>query len=573
MRLTRRLRSLALALLASLTLAGCGGGPDIEPGSTLVLTLEGGYAEGADAPLLARFLGGGEPSLLGVYSAFRKAELDPRIERVVVRVRALGIGWGKAQELRAAIARVGAAGKETVAVLEAEGFGAGSYYVASAAQRIVATPASRSPLLGLATEQLFFAGLFEKLGVMVEYERAGDYKSAVEPFTAAKMSDASREMANALLDSTEATFVSDVAAARRLEPAAVRALVDEAPSSADELLAAKLIDEVAYFEDVVKDATVVSQEDWALVDAAALGVKPEATFGLVSGSGMVLTGNGAISPLGDRVMAADTFVDAVREAVEDAEVKALLVRIDSPGGSPLASDLMWRALRDARAAGKPVVVSLSDVAASGGYYVASAADTIVSHPTTLTGSIGVFVIRPSLGGLLEKVGVTAETMQRGARADLLFGSQPLTAGAREVLKKDVEGVYEQFVARVAEGRGMEPDAVKKIGGGRVWTGEQALEIGLVDELGGLYEAAVAAKKAVGLREDAAVALKTFPAPKTLAEQLMQLTRGAQAGSAGAAPSLSALRALPRELRDLHTLATQLPLGAPLLVSPSLVLLR
>jgi protease-4 len=567
MRRTRRL-GISLALLAVLALASCGGGPKIEPGSTLVLTLEGGYAEGADAPLIARFLGGGEPSLLDVYSAFRKAELDPRITRVVVRVRGLGVGWGKAQELRAAIARVGAAGKQTIAVLETEGFGAGSYYVASAAQRVVVTPASRSPLLGLATEQLFFAGLFEKLGVMVEYERAGDYKSAVEPFTAAKMSDASREMTNALLDSTEATFAADVASARGLEPAAVSALVDAAPSSAEELLSAKLVDQVAYYEDVVKDATVVKQEDWEQVDPASLGVKTEATFALISGAGMVVTGSGEMSPTGDRVMASDTFVSAVREAVEDDDVKALLVRIDSPGGSPLASDLMWRALRDARAAGKPVVVSMSDVAASGGYYVASAADRIVSHPTTLTGSIGVFVIRPSLGGLLEKAGVTVETMQRGARADLLFGSQPLTAGAREVLKKDVEGVYEQFVARVAEGRGMAPEAVKRVGGGRVWTGAQALEIGLVDELGGLYEAAVAAKKAVGLKEDAAVALKTFPAQKTLAEQVVNLMRGAHAESASAP-----LQVLPRELRDLHTLVTQLPLGAPLLVMPSLTVLR
>jgi protease-4 len=569
MRRTRRLGvSFSIALLAVLALAGCSGGPKIEAGSTLVLTLEGDYAEGADGPLIARLLGGGEPSLLGVYSAFRKAELDPRIARVVVRVRGLGIGWGKAQELRAAIARVGEAGKQTVAVLEAEGFGAGGYYVASAAQRVVVTPASRSPLLGLATEQLFFAGLFEKLGVMVEYERAGDYKSAVEPFTAEKMSDASREMTNALLDSTEATFAADVARARGLEPAAVGALVDAAPSSAEELLAAKLVDEVAYYEDVVKGAKVVKQEDWEQVDPASLGVKTEATFALISGAGMVVTGSGEMSPTGDRVMASDTFVSAVREAVEDDDVKALLVRIDSPGGSPLASDLMWRALRDARAAGKPVVVSMSDVAASGGYYVASAADTIVSHPTTLTGSIGVFVIRPSLGGLLEKAGVTAETMQRGARADLLFGSQPLTVGAREVLKKDVEGVYEQFVARVAEGRGMDPDAVKRVGGGRVWTGAQALEIGLVDELGGLYEAAVAAKKAVGLKEDAAVALKTFPAQKTLAEQVVGLMRGAQARSASAP-----LQLLPRELRDLHTMTTQLPLGAPLLVMPSLVTLR
>lgn len=569
MRSTRRLGvSLVLALFTLTSLASCGGGPKIEPGSTLVITLEGNYVEGAEAPLLARFLGGGERSLLGIYSALRKAELDSRIARVVVRVRGLGVGWAKAQELRSAIARVDAAGKETVAVIETEGFGAGGYYVASAARRVVATPASRSPLLGLAAEHLFFAGLFEKLGVMVEYERAGDYKSAVEPYTAAKMSDASREMTNALLDSTEAAFVSDVAKARGLEPARVRELVDEAPSSAEELLAAKLIDEIDYYEDVVEGADVVEQQDWEAVDASSLGVKPEATFALISGSGMVVTGSGEITPTGSRVMAADTFVDAVREAIDDTDVTALLVRIDSPGGSPLASDLMWRALRDARAAGKPVVVSMSDVAASGGYYVACAADTIVSQPSTLTGSIGVFVIRPSLGGLLEKAGISVETMQRGARADLLFGSQPLTAGAREVLKKDVEGVYEQFVARVAEGRGMEPDEVKKIGGGRVWTGAQALEIGLVDELGGLYEAAVAAKKAVGLEPDATVSLKLFPAQKTLAEQLAQLMRGAQAQGASAP-----LQVLPRELRDLHTLATLLPLGAPLLVPPSTVVLR
>jgi len=566
-RIRRHTEALVLAVFALLVLVGCGRGPSIAPGSTLVLTLEGEYAEGADAPLIARFLGAGEQSLLGLYSAFRKAELDPRIARVVVRVRGLGIGWGKAQELRAAIARVNAAGKETVAVLETEGFGAGGYYVASAAKRVVATPASRSPLLGLAAEHLFFAGTFEKLGVMVEYERAGDYKSAVEPFTAQKMSAASREMSNALLDSTEAAFASDVAAARGLEPAAVRALVDEAPSSAQELLDAKLVDEIAYYEDVVKDAPIVEQEDWAAVDVSSLGIETQATFALISGAGMVVTGKGEISASGTRVMAADTFVAAVHEAVEDAEVKALLVRIDSPGGSPLASDLMWRALRDARAAGKPVVVSMSDVAASGGYYVASAADTIVSHPTTLTGSIGVFVIRPSLGGLLEKVGVTVETMQRGARADLLFGSQPLTAGAREVLRKDVEGVYEQFVARVAEGRALDPDAVKKVGGGRVWTGAQALEIGLVDELGGLYEAAVAAKKAVGIAADAPVSLKSFPAQKTLAQQIGELLFGARVQSA------SPLEALPRELRDLHTLVTALPVGAPLLVPPSVVVLH
>ena len=566
MRRTRVVFALALALSAALALGGCNAGPNVARGSTLVVTLEGAYTDGQDLGPLARLLGGGEQSLLSLYSALRKAELDERIERVVLRVRGLGVGWAKAQEMRSAIERLNAAGKKTVAVLEVEGYGVGGYYVASAAEKVVVTPASRSPLLGLAAEHLYFAGLFEKLGVMVEYERAGDYKSAVEPYTSEKMSDATREMTNALLDSTEAAFVADVARARGLDEKRVRELVDEAPSSAEELLAAKLVDRVAHYEDVVKDETVVSAEDWALVEVE--GAQPAATVALIQGVGMVVTGSADITPAGERLMAADTFVKAVHEAAEDADVKALLVRIDSPGGSPLASDLMWRALRDARAAGKPVVVSMSDVAASGGYYVACAADTIVAQPSTLTGSIGVFALRPSLGGLLEKAGVTVETMQRGANADLLFGSQPLSVGARAVLKRDIEGVYEQFVGRVAEGRELEPDAVKRVGGGRVWTGVQAKEHGLVDELGGFYEAAAAVKRAIGVDEDATIALKPFPAPPTLADQLTQLLRGA-----GTSAAAARLDALPSELRALHTLATELPAGAPLLIAPGVVVLR
>jgi protease-4 len=563
-RIARRAAPLVLVLVAVVGLSHCGG-PRIAPGSTLVITLDGDYAEGDESPLLARLTGSGEHSLLRLYSLLRKAELDARVERVVVRVRGLSVGWGKAQEIRDALVRVGESGRETVAVLESEGFGAAGYYVATGAERIVATPASRTPILGLAAEHLFFGDLFEKLGVVVEYERVGDYKSAVETFAEAKMSDANREMTNALLDSTEAAFVAGVAEGRALPVARVRELVDEAPSAPQQLLEAKLIDEIAYFEQVVGDAVRVDEADYAPV---ALGVEPAATFALVHGVGMVLTGEGGIAPTGGRVFGSDTVAEAIRDAAADDEVSAILLRIDSPGGSPLASDLVWRAIRDVRAAGKPVIASLSDVAASGGYYVASAADRIVAQPSTLTGSIGVFVLRPSLGGLLEKLGVGVETLQRGARADVLFGSRALSPGARELLQADVAGVYEQFVARVAEGRAMEPDAVRRVGGGRVWTGAQALEIGLVDELGGLYEAALAAKEATGIAADAPIALKPYPAPQTLGEQIADLMRGA---SVRAVDPLRA--ALPRELRALETMLTALPSGVPLLVPPALVVLH
>ena len=564
-RARRSLLGLAIGLVSLGALAQCSRGPDVPQGATLSLTIEGEYSESEVNPLFARVFGGPKHSLLSLYSALRKAELDPRIAGVVVRVRDLGMGWGRAQEIRDALLRVRKAGKHTTAVLEVEGLGSGAYFVASAAERVVANPASRSPLLGFAAEPLFLAGLFEKLGVMVEYERVGDYKSAVEMFANEKMSDANREMTNAILDSTEASFLGAVARERGLPPAALRELLDTAPGSPQELLDAKLVDEIAYYEDVVKDAHVVEGDDYEGVDLASLGVKPVAKIALVQGVGTVHTGESGMSPGGESSLGADTVVEAIHDAVEDDEIRAILFRVDSPGGSPLAADQVWRAVKDARAAGKPVIASFGDVAASGGYYVACGADTIVAQPTTLTGSIGVFVIRPSLGGLLEKLGIGVERLQRGARADVLFGSQPLSPGARAFLQEDVQGVYEQFVSRVAEGRKMTPDAVKKIGGGRVWTGAQAQEIGLVDELGGLYEAALAAKEAIGLEPSAAVALVLYPQAPSLAQQVGELLRGARADA------LQPL--LPPELRQLRQVMSELPLGAPLLIPPSVLVVR
>jgi protease-4 len=567
-RARRTLIALSIGLVSLGALSQCSRGPDVPAGSTLSITIEGEYAESDVHPLLARVFGGPKHSLLSLYSALRKAELDPRIARVVLRVRDLEGGWGRAQEIRAAIERVRKAGKPTTAVLEVEGLGSGAYFVASGAERVVANPASRSPLLGFAAEPLFLAGLFEKVGVMVEYERAGDYKSAVEMFANEKMSDANREMTNAILDSTEESFLAGVAKARGIEPKALRALIDAAPGSPKELLDAKLVDQVAYYEDVVKDAHVVEADDYEGVSVESLGVKPVAKIALVQGVGTVRTGESSLSPGGESSLGSDTIVEAIHDAVEDDEIRAILFRVDSPGGSPLAADQIWRAVKDARAAGKPVIASFGDVAASGGYYVACGADTIVAQPTTLTGSIGVFVIRPSLGGLLEKLGIGVERLQRGARADVLFGSQPLSPGARAFLQEDVQGVYEQFVARVAEGRKMAPDAVKKVGGGRVWTGAQAREIGLVDELGGLYEAALAAKEALGLEPTATVALVPYPQPPSLTQQVGELLRGAHARAVDPLDPL-----LPRELRQLRQVLGELPLGAPVLIPPSLLVVH
>jgi protease-4 len=323
-----------------------------------------------------------------------------------------------------------------------------------------------------------------------------------------------------------------------------------------------LVDEVATFDAALValgEAPKVELDVYSQVRPTSVGFEPAATFAIVHGVGAVVVGEGEFSG-GSPVMASDTVADALRDAAKNPEVKAILLRIDSPGGSPLASDLIWQAIRDVQKQGKPVVASLSDYAASGGYYVASAADAIVSQPQTLTGSIGVFVIRPVLAGLMEKLGIGVESMTRGARADLLLSTVPLSAETRAVLREDVQKTYERFLGRVAEGRGMSPEAVDQVGRGRVFTGEQALEMGLVDRLGGIPDAVLAAKERAGLAPDADVLLVQYPPPKPLAQQVLETLQGG--GAALALPGW------PARVRELVATLKALPLGAPLLIDPA-----
>jgi protease-4 len=535
--------------------------PEIAKGSLLVIELSGRYVEGP-VPLLSRLRGEPVQSLLSLTSELRKAARDERLYGVVLRVRSLEVGWAQAEEMRETIRRLGEQGKQTLAVLEVEGFGNAPYYVASAAGRVVATPGGNAPFVGIAAEYLFLGGLFEKLGVDIEYERVGEYKSAVESYAESKMSDANRAQSNALLDSVEAHFVRQIAAARGRSDEQVRLAIDSAPSAPETLVEHGLVDEVAGFEAAVAalgDHPRVKAEVYAQVSPEAAGFRPAASFAIVHGSGPVLVGEGAGAG-GTPVMASDTISEALRDAADDPEVKAIVLRIDSPGGSPLASDLIWQAIRDARAKGKPVVASLSDVAASGGYYVASAADVIVSQPQTLTGSIGVFVLRPVLAGLMEKLGVGVEALTRGARAELLLSTRPLSAETRAVLREDVQHTYERFLARVAEGRGIETTAVDAVGRGRVFTGEQAKQAGLVDRLGGVSEAVLAAKERVGIAPDADVLLVQYPPPKPFAQQLVEALQGGGLSLGGLA--------WPERAGRLLAMLRALPAGTPLLIAPA-----
>ena len=524
----------------------------VAPGSILVLDLSGKYVEAAETPLLSRLLSEPRRPFVSLLSELAKAERDDRLAAVVLRVRGLQVGWAKAQELREAIEDLAQGGRRVVAYLELETFGSNlDYFVASAAEEVYASPAMRAPLVGLAAEYLFLGGLWELFGVELEVERVGRYKTAADTIAGRSMSQANREMADALLDSLDAQFVGGIAESRDLQREAVRAAIDAAPIDPHEMLAHGLIDEALFFDELVKrlgDGPVVRGAEYATVEPASVGFDPVARFALVYGSGSVVLGDGSISPMGNPILASDAVSDALENAARDPSIDAIIFRIDSPGGSALASDIVWRAVERAKQEGKPLIASFSDVAGSGGYYVAAGADAIIASPASLTGSIGVFALRPVLGGLYDKLGIGFESLVRGAHADLQLTSQPLSEASRERMRAEVVSIYDLFVERVAEGRALEAERVDELGRGRVWTGAQAVERDLVDALGGLRAATRRAKEELELEPDADVALVAYPPPMTLAEQVGEFLRGGRTRLGLHAPHLEWVQRLEPWLR-------------------------
>jgi protease-4 len=527
------MRTLRWTLLAILVLLGIGWlvqraqQPGVEDGSVLTLRLEGEFVDAPEAPPIARLLGVQRRSLLGVLSELRKAQRDERLAHVVLEIGDLEIGWAKAQELRDAIRDLREAGRHPVALLGVAGFGANlEYYVASAAEQVYLQPGSGPPLIGLAEEHMFLGGVWERYDISVAVGKAGKYKGAAEQLAGREMSAPYREQAASLLDSIDAQFVSGIADARGLSEDDVRRALTLASSKPETLKALDLVDGESSRDELLEtlgDPPVVEGEDYAAIDAAAVGFDPEATFALVYASGAVVQGEGRATRTGQPVAAADTVADALATAAEDDSVRAIVLRIDSPGGGSFPSETIWRAVRAARAH-KPVVASFSDYAASGGYYLGSAADAVVAQPGTITGSIGVFAVRPSFGAFLSRFGVATETMKRAPHAELNLATPPLSSDTEEWLDREVGRVYELFLDRVGEGRGLDVAQVDGVAQGRVWTGAQAVERGLVDRLGGLRAAVEVAKERAGIDADADVGLAVYPPPTPLAEQIAESLR-------------------------------------------------
>ncbi|MER5645595.1 signal peptide peptidase SppA [Streptosporangium sp. NPDC002524] len=456
-------------------------------------------------------------SLTDVLAGLKRARKDDRVKALIVKIGGQPLGLAIVQELRQAVVHFRASGKLTVAFAETFGeLGGGTvpYYLGSAFERVYLQPSGDVGLTGVAMEQRFLRGALGKLGVEYQIGQRHEYKTAANTFTQDHMTEAHRESMGRITESITEQVVAGIADGRRLEPARVRELIDQGPFIGSEAVEAGLVDRLAYRDEVYDEVKEAFGDNTLLLYvgryAKALSAKKlphpgEQTVALVRGNGAIRLGRSGRSPLGGGgAMGSDTICAALRAARRDDNVKAVVFRVDSPGGSYTASDAIWREVVLTRKAGKPIVISMGDLAASGGYMVSMAADAIVAQPGTLTGSIGVFGGKAVIGGLLEKIGVSSEIVGEGANSGMLSPSHAFSEAQWARVNAWLDRVYDDFVNKVAEGRGLSRERAHELAKGRVWTGADALESGLVDELGGLEDALALARKKAGLSVDAPV---------------------------------------------------------------------
>ncbi|MEZ0362470.1 signal peptide peptidase SppA [Mycobacterium sp. pUA109] len=492
-------------------------------------------------PLAILNAGGRPPVLRDVVAALHRAAADPRVAGLIARVQLPAAAVGPVQELRDAIAAFTAA-KPSVAWAETYP-GTLSYYLASAFGEVWLQPSGTVGLIGFATNAMFLRTALEKVGIEAQFVARGEYKSAANLFTQDSYTDAHREADTALVESLHTQVRQAVAESRGLDPAAVDALADRAPLLRDDAVDAGLIDRIGFRDqayariaelvgaegispdmgDADSDPSApprlyLSRYAHATADRPGLrvaslpGRKPKPAIAVVTVAGPIVSGRGGrqLLPFGNSGVGGDTIAASLREAAAADEVAAIVLRVDSPGGSVTGSETIWRAVAKARESGKPVVASMGSVAASGGYYISAGADTIVANPGTITGSIGVMTGKLIARELKDRLGVGSDTVRTNANADAWSINAPFTADQQAQVEAEADLFYDDFVARVAEGRKLSTEAVDKVARGRVWTGADALQHHLVDELGGLRAAIRRAKVLAGLDPDAEVRTFSYP---------------------------------------------------------------
>lgn len=500
--------------------------------AVLQIDFERPFIETLPPDPIARFFLSDQIELRELIDAIDRAGKDRRIVALHADVSGVGLGLAQVQEVRNAIERFRASGKPAIAFAETFGEmspGNAAYYLATSFDRIYLQPTGDCNLVGFHLEHPFLRGTFDKLGIVPRFGQRYEYKNAANLYTETEFTEAHREASASLLESLSEQLSSAVSQTRGIDRSRLQELIDVAPLDGPESLEAGLVDGLLYrdqLEDSLRaelgeDLEGISLDDYIERHRDSPFGSKGGTIALIYGYGTVSRGSSSSDVGGEPVMGSSTVGGALRDALEDDAVDAIVFRVSSPGGSYIASDAIWRETMRIRDAGKPLVVSMGDYAASGGYYVSMAANHIVADPATLTGSIGVFGGKLVLDGLAEKLGVTFDELSTGAHASIFSPMQDYSESEWIEVNSWLDRVYEDFTGKVADARGLPVDHVRdSLARGRVWTGQDAYDLGLVDELGDMTAAIERAAELAGL-DPGAYSVRVYPKPKSTWELLME----------------------------------------------------
>ncbi len=521
------------------------------PSKTILeANFETGLIEDVPDDAVAKTLLSGTPVVRDIVDTLERASRDDRVAGLVARLGGSGMGIAQVQEIRDAVRNFRAHKKFAVAFAETFGEfgpGGGSYYLATAFDQVWLQPSGDIGLTGIVMETQFLRGGLDKLGVVPRLDHRYEYKSAMNVYTEKKYTAAHREANEAVMKSWFSQMVRGISEGRRIPEDRVHALVDRGPFLGQEAVDAKLVDGLAYRDDVYARVKQKAGQDAELLNLGQYlqrAGRPHASgkaIALIYGAGAVQRGRSGFDPLfGSASMGSDTVAAAFRAAVKSPSVKAILFRVDSPGGSYVASDTIWRETVRARKAGKPVIVSMGNLAGSGGYFVAMAADKIVAQPGTITGSIGVLGGKILTSGAWDKIGISWDEVHTGNNARMWSSTSDYTPEEWKRFEAWLDRVYADFTGKVAEGRRLPKQRVLEIAKGRIWTGEDAKKLGLVDELGGFPAALALARKAARIPDTEEVRIELFPRKKTTFEAFMDLLSGRQRESSESSASTAVL---------------------------------
>jgi protease IV len=506
--------------------------PSVPSSATLVLRVGGNLTEVAPADVVGYIRGVRMPTVRSIVENLRKAALDNRVRGVLLKPTGFESPfWGKVQEIRDAVLEFRKSGKPVYAYVDYGGDR--EYYLATAADKIFLMPSAALDLTGVATYELFLRGTLDKIGAYPDLHHIGQYKTAVNTFTEKGYTAAHKEMDEALNRDLYEQIVRGIADGRKKNEAEVRTAIDDGPFLPENALKAGLVDDLAYEDQVDEKLRAgstrdrIEGDDYARVSASSIGLNRGPRIAVIYATGAIVGGKSGYDPLNGAVAGSDTLIEYIRQARRDGSVRAIVLRIDSPGGSASASDAIWRELMLARneKSDRPLVASMSDLAASGGYYIAMPAHVIVAQPSTLTGSIGIFGGKVVTGGVYNKLGMNIESTSIGKRAEINSPVRPYNQDELKKLQEQLQSFYDDFVEKVATSRHTTPEQIDALAQGRVWTGRQAKQNKLVDELGGLDRAIALAKQRAKIPADSGVEIVVYPPRKSFYELLSDQLSG------------------------------------------------